>query len=217
MDNNISTVMNLLEAKYVPQRQPTIRRTSTEEKNPFKILITCLLSLRTTDHNCEIATNRLFVEVNTPQEIVALPIEKLESLIFSSGHYHKKAQVLQSISKELIDRFNSKVPSTKEELMSMKGIGPKTANIVLAFAFDKEVVAVDVHVHVCLNRLGFVKTKTPEQTEVELYKVIPKRYWKELNTVFVLFGQEICQTFSPKCSICPVKNFCLRIGTIRSR
>lgn len=213
----VSEVMDILEERYIPRTRPTIRRTSEEDKDPFKILIACLLSLRTTDHNCEIATDKLFAEVSTPEEIVALPVEKLEELIFSSGHYHKKAQVLQSVSRELIERFNSEVPSTKEELMSMKGIGPKTANIVLSFAFDKDVIAIDTHLHRFPNRIGWISTKTPEQTELEYYKFLPKKYWKEANTVIILFCKEICQPVSPWCSKCPIAEYCKKVGVTRSR
>lgn len=214
---SISGVMETLEARYVPKRQPTIRRTSTETADPFKILIACLLSLRTTDANTERATAKLFAEATTPEEIVALPIEKLEQLIFSSGHYKKKARTLQSVSKELIERFNSVVPQTRDELMSMKGVGPKTSNIVLSFAFGKEVIAVDTHVYRVPNRLGWVNTKKPENTEQELYKVLPKKYWKECNTVMILFGKEICQPLSPWCSKCPFSSCCPKVGVERSR
>jgi len=213
----ISKVMDILEARYVPRAQPTVRSTSTETADPFKILIACLLSLRTTDINTERASSRLFAELSTPQETASAHIEKLEELIYSSGHYKRKAMILKSVSQELLDRFDGAVPDTKEELLSIKYIGPKTANIVLAFAYGQEVIPVDVHVHISSNRLGFVKTKTPEQTEKALEIVLPRRYWKEFNTVMVLFGQEICQTFSPKCSICLVGEHCPRMGVTRSR
>jgi endonuclease-3 len=188
-----------------------------KKPNAFKILISCLLSLRTQDKNTEKASRQLYEVANTPQEIIKLPIKKLEKLIFSSGHYKKKARVLQSVSRDLIERFNSKVPDKKEELLSIKGIGPKTANIVLAFAFNQSVIPVDVHVHVISNRLGWVKTKTPEQTEKELEKVLPKKYWREFNAIFVQFGMDKCITISPKCSSCPIRNLCPRIGVLRSR
>jgi endonuclease-3 len=213
---NILEVMDILESRYVPRRRPTLRRTSEEEPNPFKILIACLLSLRTTDINTERASSKLFKVASTPQEIASMHTEKLEELIYSSGHYRKKAQVLKSVSKELINRFDSKVPSTKEELLSIKGIGPKTANIVLAFAYGQEVLPIDTHCHRIPNRLGWVNTKTPEKTEKELEKVLPKQYWKEFNTVIILFGKEICQPISPWCSKCPIKH-CPQSGVIRSR
>ena len=208
--------MKILEKDFYKKGKTTLNRMRTRP-DAFKVLIACLLSLRTQDKNTEIASNRLFAVADTPSQIVKLSIPRLEKLIFSSGHYRKKARTLKHVSQVLIGGFDSKVPETREELLSIKGIGPKTANIVLAFAFGQAVIPVDVHVHVTSNRLGFVKTKTPEQTEMELMKVVPKRFWKELNGIFVLFGKEICVTVSPKCSICPVRKYCPRIGVVRSR
>lgn len=213
---NIETIMKILSKVYFSNEKTTLNR-MRKKPNPFKILISCLLSLRTQDKNTEKASRQLFEVANTPQEILSMKVEKLEQLIFSSGHYKKKARVLQSVSNELIQRFNSKVPSTKEELLSIKGIGPKTANIVLAFAYGKDVLPIDTHCHRIPNRLGWVKTKTPEQTEKELEKVLPKKYWKEFNAIFVQFGQTICQPISPWCSKCPVNKYCPRINVEKSR
>ena len=185
--------------------------------NAYKILISCLLSLRARDENTEKVSKQLFKVASTPKEISSMPTKKLEKLIFSSGHYHKKAQVLKHVSKELIEKFNSKVPSTREELMSIKGIGPKTANIVLSFAFNQCVIPVDTHCHRIPNRLGWVKTKLAEKTEIELMKIIPDKYKCDFNAVFVQFGRELCQPISPKCSICPVRKFCQRINVKKSR
>jgi endonuclease-3 len=146
-----------------------------------------------------------------------IPLVKLEKIIFSSGHYRKKARVLQSVSRELLERFEGNVPSNKDDLLSIKGIGPKTANIVLAFAFGKSVLPIDTHCHRVPNRLGWVKTKTPEQTEKELEKILPKKYWNEFNAIFVQFGREICQPVSPVCSKCPIEKYCKKVGVGRSR
>jgi endonuclease III len=216
-EQNISKIMDLLANKYVSKTQLTIRRTSTESNSPFKVLVSCLLSLRTTDANTKRASERLFSVVNTFEELIALPIEQLEKLIFSSGHYHKKARTLQHVSNDILQRFNGQVPATREELMSIKGIGPKTANIVLAFAYGKDVLPIDTHCHRIPNRLGWVNTKTPEQTEQELYKILPKRYWKEFNTVIILFGKDICKSISPWCSKCTIKDYCNRTGVKKSR
>ena len=183
----------------------------------FKILISCLLSLRARDENTEKVSRQLFEVANTPEQIVKIPLKKLEKLIYSSGHYKKKSQVLKHVSNELINRFHSKVPDKKEELLSIKGIGPKTANIVLAFAYNQQVIPVDVHVHVIANRLGWVKANTPEKTEKDLEKVLPKEYWADVNAILVQFGRETCVTLSPKCSICPINKYCKRIGVNRSR
>ncbi|MEK6840502.1 MAG: endonuclease III [Nanoarchaeota archaeon] len=213
---NISKVMDLLAQHFDYKERTTLNR-MRQKPDPFKVLIACLLSLRTQDKNTEKASSALFKVADTPERIIRLPIKKLEKIIFSSGHYKKKSRTLQHVSRELITRFNSKVPDTKEELLSIKGIGPKTANIVLAFAYGKSVLPIDTHCHRIPNRLGWISTKTPEQTEKALESILPIRYWPEFNALFVLFGQTICQPISPKCSQCPVRKYCPRIGVTRSR
>jgi endonuclease-3 len=210
-------VMQILEKYFDYKERTTLNRMRKENEDAFKILISCLLSLRTQDKNTEIASKRLFEVADTPSQIIKLPIKKLERLIFSSGHYKKKSRVLKSVSKEILKRFDGKVPSTREELLSIKGIGPKTANIVLNFAFNQDVLPIDTHCHRIPNRLGWVSTKTPEKTEEELMKILPKKYWKEFNGIFVLFGKTICSPVSPKCSQCPVRKYCKRINVTKSR
>ena len=212
----IKKIMQNLE-KYFDYKKRTTLNRMRKKSDAFKILISCLLSLRTQDKNTEKTSKALFAVADTPEKILQLSDRKLEKLIFPSGYYKKKAKTIKHVSKILIEKCNGKVPDKKEELLSIKGIGPKTANIVLAFAFNQLVIPVDVHVHVISNRLGWVKTKTPEQTEKELEKVLPRKYWKELNALFVLFGKEICDTRSPKCSQCSVSEYCPRIGVKRSR
>ncbi|MFH1917792.1 MAG: endonuclease III [Nanoarchaeota archaeon] len=188
-----------------------------EKPDAFKILISCLLSLRARDENTEKVSTKLFAVADTPKEIIKLPTGKLEKLIFSSGHYKKKSKTIKHVSEELIKRFNSKVPKTKEELLSIKGIGPKTANIVLAFAFGELVLPIDTHCHRIPNRLGWVKTKTAEKTEKELEKILLKKYWREFNTIFVQFGRTTCQPVSPWCSKCKIKKYCKKVGVGKSR
>ena len=212
----VSKVMDILEKQFHFTKRTTLNR-MRKKPNAFKILISCLLSLRTQDKNTEKASNRLFAVADTPQEISRINTKKLESLIFSSGHYKKKARVLKEVSKVILEKYNGKVPDKKEELLSIKGIGPKTANIVLNFAFNQDVLPVDTHCHRIPNRLDWLKTKTPEKTEIELMKILPKKYWKEFNGIFVLFGRTICQPVSPWCSKCPVEKYCKRIGVKRSR
>jgi len=209
-------IMKILIKEAKIFRKPTIRRISKEE-NAFKTLITCLLSLRTRDENTAKASASLFKVADTPEKIVMLTDKKLEKLIHCSGYYKNKAKSIKHVSKVLLDKYDSKVPSTKEELLSIKGIGPKTANIVLCFAYGKCVIPVDTHVHRIPNRLGLVKTKTPEQTEVELMKVIPKKYWREVNTTLIRFGKNICVPISPKCSMCPISKLCKKIGVGKRR
>ncbi len=212
----IEKVLKILSKKYPSYEKTTLNR-MRRNPNAFKILISCLLSLRTQDKNTEKVSERLFKVADTPKKIIKLPLKRLEKIIYISGYYKNKAKTLKHVSKEIIKRFNGKVPDDKEQLLSIKGIGPKTANIVLAFAYGKSVIPVDVHVHVTSNRLGWVKSKKPEDTEKQLEKIIPKKFWKELNAVLVQFGKEICITFSPKCSQCPVEKYCPRIGVKRWR
>ena len=215
--NTIEPIMQILVKHFNYKERTTLNRMRKNNDEAFKILISCLLSLRTQDKNTEKASRRLFAVADTPKEILKIPDKKLEQLIFSSGHYKKKSQVLKHVSKEILRRFNNKVPDKKEQLLSIKGIGPKTANIVLNFAFNQNVLPIDTHCHRIPNRLGWVETKTPEKTEKELEKVLPKEYWQEFNGTFVLFGKTICQPISPWCSKCPIEKHCQKIGVKRSR
>ena len=203
--------------KYFQYKKRTTLNRMRRKPDAFKILVSCLLSLRTQDKNTEKASKALFAVADTPEKILQLSDKKLEKLIYSSGHYKKKAQILKSVSKILIEKYEGKVPDKKEELLKIKGIGPKTANIVLAFAFGQSVLPIDTHCHRIPNRLGWLKTKTPEQTEKELENILPKKYWSEFNATFVVFGQTICQPISPFCSKCPIRKYCIRRGVKRSR
>jgi endonuclease-3 len=186
-------------------------------RDSFLILISCLLSLRTKDTISLPISLILFRYARTPQELLKIPEKKLEKIIYSIGFYRRKAHLLHSVSRDIITRFEGKVPNTLKELISIKGVGRKTANIVLAEGFCIPAIAVDIHVHRISNRLGLVKTKTPEQTERELKKIIPKRYWIELNPLLVAWGQNVCEPVLPRCSRCAIANLCPRIGVTRSR
>jgi len=212
MKNVVKIIKNL--KKYQKNlKEPTIRRTSRTNHNPYKTLITCLLSLRTQDKNTEISSKNLFKVADTPQKVVKLPIKKLEKLIYSSGYYKNKARTIKHVSQVLLDKYQGKVPNDINKLMEIKGIGRKTAAIVMVFAFNNyNYIPCDVHVFVCANRLGWVKEKTPEKTELALMKVVPKKYWHLINTLFVLHGQKICLTRNPKCNICPIEKNCPKIG-----
>lgn len=208
--------MEILVEKYPSHEKTTLNR-MRNKPDAFKILISCLLSLRTQDKNTEKASNRLFEVATTPESILALSDSQLENLIFSSGHYKKKARTLKHVSKVLLEEFSSRVPEEKEELMSIKGIGPKTANIVLAFAFGKDALPIDTHCHRIPNRLGWIETTRPESTEIELSQLLPKEYWKDFNAIFVQFGQTICKPISPLCSTCPIEKYCQKIGVTKHR
>ncbi len=219
MKNNITKVMKILEKYYQEDRFPTLRRTSEEKKDPFKTLISCLISLRTRDENTEKVTKKLYKEMETPEEFVKVPVKKLEKLIYSSGYYKNKAKTIKHVSKTILEKYNGEVPNSKEELLSIKGIGPKTANIVLSFAYDKKVIPVDVNVHRVANRFGWVKTgkNKLEKTEKALEKILPKKYWKEINTTFIFHGRNICKPISPLCSKCPIEKYCQKAGVHKRR
>jgi endonuclease-3 len=214
--NNIEKIMQILKAYYPSTEKTTLNRMRSNPE-AFRILISCLLSLRTQDKNTEIASKKLFEVADTPEEIINLPLKQLEKLIFSSGYYKNKAKTIKHVSEIILKDYKGKVPDTREELESIKGIGPKTANIVLAFAFGKNVLPIDTHCHRIPNRLGWVKTKTPVQTEIELGKILPEEYWADFNAIFVQFGKTICVPISPKCSICPINKYCPRLGVQKSR
>ncbi|MFA5174196.1 MAG: endonuclease III [Candidatus Pacearchaeota archaeon] len=213
---NIENIMQILE-KHFNYKERTTLNSMRDNPDAFKILIACLLSLRAKDETTDKISKELFKIADTPKTIANMPTKQLEKIIFSTGHYHKKANALKSVSNELINRFNSKVPNTREQLLSIKHIGPKTANIVLNFAFNQAYIPVDTHCHRIPNRLGWLKTKTAEKTEIELMKILPKKYWFEFNGIFVLFGRTICLPVSPKCSICPINHLCPKINVKKSR
>ncbi len=186
-------------------------------KDPFLILIGCLLSLRAKDITMVHVCRALFAVAKTPQELCALDRAQLEKIVFKTGFYKNKAAVLQEVSKTLLENFEGKVPQTQEALRSIKGVGPKTANLVLGLAFDQPAICVDTHVHRISNRLGFISTTTVEETEVALQKILPQRYWTVWNKLLVMWGQNICVPLSPKCSQCAIKAECKRRGVTRSR
>lgn len=189
----------------------------TYGRDPYLVLISCLLSLRTKDTVSLPASIRLFALAKTPQEMLALPLPAIEKAIYPCGFYRNKAANLHSISQELLDRFAGKVPDTAQELMSLKGVGLKTANLVLSEGFGIPALCVDVHVHRISNRLGLVKTTTPEETEAELRRILPSELWIDYTRLLVMWGQNLCVPVSPFCSKCPVFNECMRVGVDKKR
>jgi endonuclease-3 len=186
-------------------------------RDPYLILISCILSLRTRDTVSLPASLKLFELAKTPEEMVALSVKQIEQAIHTVGFYRTKARTIHSISAILIEQFASKVPSTEQELMSLKGVGPKTTSLVLSEGFQIPAICVDTHVHRISNRLGLVKTKKPAETEKALKEVLPKHYWSEFNALLVMWGQNICVPISPFCSRCPVFDLCPRKGVTSSR
>ena len=196
---------------------PIVSNLAAERRSPFSILISTVLSSRTKDEVTASATERLMSRASSPEQMLRLSEEQIAELIYPVGFYKTKARAILHICKELIERFGSLVPDTIENLLTLKGVGRKTANLVVSLVYEKEGICVDTHVHRISNRLGYVRTKTPAQTEYALREKLPRRYWIDFNTLLVTFGREICRPISPLCSQCPIRHLCDRIGVTHNR
>lgn len=216
---HIDTLLAMLRKHTQRYQVPLTDQIMQEFGNdPFLILIACLLSLRAKDIVTIHVCRDLFSVVKTPQALLDLELHFLEKIVYRSGYYKVKAAVLRHVSQELITRFNGMVPAEYEQLISIKGIGPKTANLVLGLAFKKPSICVDTHVHRISNRLGLLTTNSVIKTEEELKKILPQASWIEYNTLLVVWGQNVCVPVSPKCSECPLRLLgCKRIGVKKSR
>jgi endonuclease-3 len=210
---HIPTIVRVLRKATVHFPRPLIDTLIQERgKDPYMILIACLLSLRARDTTTIHVCRKLFANVATPKELLQIPLPQLERMIYETGFYHNKARTLRYVSTMLLKRYDGKVPQNEEVLLSIKGIGLKTAHLVMGYAFGIPALCVDTHVHRISNRLGLVKTKTPEQTEAALQVVIPKRYWTIWNSLLVMWGQQICLPRKPRCSQCALFKWCARCG-----
>lgn len=212
---NIDEIINILHEHYDTHPNPLVSRDKWESmpKTPFTVLISCVLSLRTKDEITEEASIRLLKEYHTAEKIIHLSEKKLRELIYPVGFYKVKAKRVKEISRTIIEQYNGKVPNSIKDLLQIKGIGRKTANIVMVYGHNKtDYLPIDTHCHRIPNRLGWISTKNPEETETELKKVLPKKYWKEFNHLFVTFGQTICTPVSPHCSICPINYYCKQVN-----
>jgi endonuclease III len=186
-------------------------------ETPFTVLISCILSLRTQDKTTNAASERLFAIANTPEKMLSTPVRAIQEAIYPVSFYRVKARTIHSICEQLLERYSGEVPSRLEELLELPGVGRKTANIVVTLAFRKAGIAVDTHVHRISNRLGYVKTKTPNGTEMALRKKLPRRYWIVFNDLLVAYGQNLCKPISPFCSNCKIGVYCRRVGVTTHR
>lgn len=189
----------------------------TYSADPFETLISCLLSLRTRDATTDRASKRLFKLARTPRRMLRLSLATLRKAIYPVSFYKTKARRIHEICRRLLDVYAGRVPDDLEELLTLPGVGRKTANLVVTLAYGKPGICVDTHVHRISNRLGYVRTKTPEQTEMALRAKLPARYWIEYNDLLVAYGQNLCTPLSPWCSRCRIRAYCERIGVGRSR
>jgi endonuclease-3 len=208
----MGTILKKMEAalsREKPPRMTALRGLQAEEHgDPFKILIGTILSARTRDENTTRVVNILFARFGTPEELASADLHEIKRLIHSVGFYNVKAARIKQVAQIIAHRFQGKVPSDIDRLLELPGVGRKTANCVLVYAFDKPAIPVDVHVHRISNRLGIVTTKTPEQTEEELRKIVDKKLWTKLNDTFVMYGQNICLPLRPNCQVCDLKKAC---------
>ena len=186
-------------------------------ETPFTVLISCLLSLRTQDRTTIAASERLFAIAVKPSSMLAVPVDTIEKAIYPVAFFRVKAATIHDICRHLLDRFGGEVPADLDDLLTLPGVGRKTANIVVTIAFRKHGIAVDTHVHRISNRLGYVRTKDADSTEMALRRKLPKRYWIQFNDLLVAYGQNLCKPISPMCSQCKIAQYCRRVGVRISR
>ena len=206
---DIDKIVSLL--KDAKQPQSEFVRLMDSFKNPYLVLIACILSLRTNDKTTYPATLRMLELAKTPKEMKNVSVEELSKAIYPVGFYENKARQIIELSKTIDEELNGQVPDEIEDLIKFKGVGRKTANLVLSLGFNKPAICVDVHVHRIFNRLGYIKTKTPEETEFALREKLPQKYWIDINTLLVTHGQNVCKPIKPKCLECPIAGYCAKI------
>ena len=215
-DPQIHEAMTILTAAVRQWQTPAVTVVS-RDGDPFKVLVSCILSLRTQDRTTAAASERLFALADGPGDMVRLPIDVIEQAIYPVGFYRIKAVQIREISRILLAEYGGKVPDDLDELLKLKGVGRKTANLVVTIGFGKAGICVDTHVHRICNRWGYVRTTTPGETEEALRAKLPTEYWLVINDLLVTFGQNLCHPISPRCSICPLQHLCDRVGVGRSR
>ena len=215
-DFNIVDGLRKLKKAVRKFRTPSVT-VIAKNNDPFAVLVSCIISLRTRDEVTELASARLFILAKLPAELLKLSNAKIEKAIYPAAFYRKKTKSLKELCQVLVKEYSGKVPDKLEELLKLKGVGRKTANLTLILGHNKPGICVDIHVHRISNRWGYVKTKSPDETEMVLREILPKRFWKGYNDLLVSFGQNLCKPVSPFCGSCPVEDQCPKIGVNRSR
>ena len=217
-EDQIHAAIKILRREIRQWQEPVVGVVARESaRDPFRILISCLLSLRTKDKTTSEASARLFALAHTPAALLMLSRRKIERSIYPVGFYRTKAKAIHAICRRLLNVYQGKVPQSIDELITLPGVGRKTANLVVTVGYQKPGICVDIHVHRITNRWGYVKTRTPEETEQALRVRLPKRYWITFNDLLVPYGQNLCQPVSPFCSRCKLIDICDRVGVVRSR
>ncbi|MEK6971349.1 MAG: endonuclease III [Thermoproteota archaeon] len=208
MKNILKGMIETMNAVKPPRMTALRQLHDVENGDPFNILIGTILSARTKDESTTKVAGKLFAKYKSVKALANAKVRDVEKIIRSIGFYHVKAKRIIEVASIINTKFNGKVPDDLDTLITLPGVGRKTANCVLVYAFEKPAIPVDIHVHRISNRLGLVDTKTPEETELELMKKVPQRYWLEINDTFVMFGQNICKPISPMCNVCKIKKIC---------
>ena len=216
-DGEIHQAMAILSEAVKGWVTPAVTIVATQDHDPFKVLVSCILSLRTRDQTTAEASARLFEIGDTPEKLSRLSADEIEKAIYPVGFYRNKARQILEISRELSEVHGGRVPDELDALLKFKGVGRKTANLVLTLGFGKAGICVDIHVHRICNRWGYLETRTPEQTEMALRKKLPPEYWIVINDLLVTFGQNQCTPVSPRCSTCPLYRLCDRVGVVKFR
>jgi len=215
--SEIHAVITILREEYKQWQTPAVTIVAQCNGSPFKVLISCIISLRTKDEVTALASARIFARAETPEAMVGLTVDEIARLIYPAGFYRTKAEQIALLSRRLVEEYHGAVPDNIDTLLQFKGVGRKTANLVMTLGFGKPGICVDTHVHRIFNRLGYVSTKKPDDTERVLRSQLPPEYWIEINDLLVAFGQNHCHPVSPRCSTCKVFGICDRIGVTVSR
>jgi endonuclease-3 len=216
-DNELHDAIKILRSVTQEWTMPYVTELARQLNDPFRVLISTMLSLRTKDAVTAVASKRLFELANAPTTMLTLDVHAIEKAIYPVGFYRTKARNILTVCRELNDRYGGHVPDDIDALVALPGVGRKTANLVVTLGFGKPGICVDTHVHRITNRWGYVKTKTPDQTEMALREKLPPEHWIEINDELVSFGQHLCHPTSPRCSVCPLTQYCDRVGVKRSR
>jgi endonuclease-3 len=215
-DSSIHQIVAILRREVKQWKVPIVTEVS-QANDPFLVLVSTILSLRTKDATTAAASERIFKLARTLKDILRLSTKTIEKAIYPVSFFRNKARTLKTVSRDILGRFNGRVPDSIDDLLTLKGVGRKTANLVVTLGYGKPGICVDVHVHRISNRLGYVKTKTPEETEMALREKLPRKYWITFNDLLVTYGQNLCTPVSPWCSRCKIKTYCGQVGVGRTR
>lgn len=212
LKKNIPKIISTLRNENTKFDVPSVTQVSHRSKDPFHVLVSCLISLRTKDQVTMPASQRLFRLAQNPKKMAGLSVKQIEKAIYPAGFYKTKAKRIKDICNILNNKYDGKVPNDLDELLKLHGVGRKTANLVITLGYNKLGICVDTHVHRISNRLGLVKTRNPNETEFKLREILPKKHWIEYNDLLVTYGQNICRPISPFCGKCRIRDYCRRIG-----